>query len=319
MACEFEVCLPAAIADDASGAAMEALDLVNRLEGELSYFREQSIVSEINRRASKEAVEVEPEMFSLLCLALEVSRDTLGAYDISASPLWEAWGFARREGAIPDEANMAAALARVGSQFIELDAARHTIRFLKPGMSINLGSIGKGYAVDRCGRHLLDAGVSHFLVHGGYSSVFAAGNRFGLSNPDDSTSGWSVGLRHPLTNEEGFDEVVLHDRALGTTGSQFQSFRHLGHRYGHVIDPRTGWPAEGVLSATVLAPTAALADALSTAFFVLGPEAAEAYCSAHAGIAGILSCPAAGGSCEVHRMGRAAPDVTVPPAQGPGP
>jgi thiamine biosynthesis lipoprotein len=96
-------------------------------------------------------------------------------------------------------------------------------------------------------------------------------------------------------------EIWLKDRALGTSGAQFQSFRHRGRRYGHILDPRTGWPAEGVLSATVLAPTAALADALSTACYVLGPQAALAYCREQPELAAVIVCPGrGGGGLEIH-------------------
>jgi thiamine biosynthesis lipoprotein len=102
---------------------------------------------------------------------------------------------------------------------------------------------------------------------------------------------WEVGIRHPGQPGRRIGIVRLRDRALGTSGGQFQSFRHRGHRYSHILDPRTGQPAEGVLSATVVAPTAAMADALSTAFFVLGPEASLKYCESHPEIGVILLCP----------------------------
>ncbi len=92
---------------------------------------------------------------------------------------------------------------------------------------------------------------------------------------------WKIGVKDPLRDQRRLGQIELHDRALGTSGAQFQSFRHRGRRYGHILDPRTGWPAEGVLSVTVLAPTAAEADALSTAFYVMGPEAAMDYCRHH--------------------------------------
>ena len=99
---------------------------------------------------------------------------------------------------------------------------------------------------------------------------------------------WKIGVKDPLRDERRLGQVELHDRALGTSGAQFQSFRHRGRRYGHILDPRTGWPAEGVLSVTVLAPTAAEADALSTAFYVMGPEAAMSYCRQHPSIAAMV-------------------------------
>jgi thiamine biosynthesis lipoprotein len=284
---------------------LEALDQVEQLEDQLSVFRPQSELSQINAAAAQRAVEVEPRLFALLQLAMQVSRETGGAYDITAGPLWEAWGFARRAGAVPEKERLDEARSLVGGDLVELDAASRTVRFLKPGVRLNLGSVGKGFAVDRCGETLLRRGIEDFLVHGGNSSVLAHGSS---TPPGDSssarTAGWIVGLRDPLRPQQRLRELRLKHRALGTSGAQFQSFRHRGRRYGHILDPRTGWPAEGVLSATAIAPSAALADILSTAFYVLGPEAAVAYCGKHQEIAAILLCPASrGGGMEVHSAG----------------
>ena len=106
-------------------------------------------------------------------------------------------------------------------------------------------------------------------------------------------------------------QIELHDRALGTSGVQHQSFRHRGRRYGHILDPRTGWPAEGVLSVSVLAPTAAEADALSTAFYVLGPQAAQDYCREHPEVAAIMFTAAEGNRWEMQRWGEGS-DLLVP-------
>ena len=327
MACEFEVCLPAGRfsedrPDHAGGedptdcpahpnadeTALEALDLVDTLEEQMSVFRPTSEISRINLLASQGPVEVEPRLLAILQQAVELSRETDGAYDITAGPLWEAWGFARRAAAVPTEAQIEEARRRVGSQFVELDATRRTIRFLRPGVRLNLGSIGKGYAVDRCVEHLLAHGVADFLVHGGNSSVAARGS----PRPSSERRGWTVGIRDPLYPDRRLGELRLDNRALGTSGSQFQSFRHQGRRYGHILDPRTGWPAQGVLSATVLASTAARADALSTALYVLGPSAALDYCRRHPEIAAVLVCPAAqGDGREIHLAGLG-PDTWTP-------
>ena len=305
MACEFEICLPAVEPSDATDRALEALELVDALEDQLSVFRLSSEISRINLLAAHGPVEVEPRLFDLLGQAMQLYRETQGAYDITAGPLWEAWGFARRAGAIPSPGQLAEAQARVGGQSVQLDPERKTIFFNRPGIKLNLGSIGKGYAVDRCTERLLADGVRDFLLHGGNSSVLAHGCR-DVSTPhapreeerhaerDEYVGGWTVGIRDPLRGGRRLGEIRLQDRALGTSGAQFQSFRHRGKRYGHILDPRTGWPAEGVLSATVLAPTAAWADALSTAFYVLGPAWAEDYCRQHPELAAILICPAAG-------------------------
>ena len=182
-------------------------------------------------------------------------------------------------------------------------------------MRLNLGSIGKGYAVDRAVEHLLAAGVSDFLVHGGQSSVAARGSAVGplkIAAASDqppaartARSPWKIGVKDPLRDERRLGQVELNDRALGTSGAQFQSFRHRGRRYGHILDPRTGWPADGMLSVTVLAPTAAEADALSTAFYVMGPEAAMSYCRHRPAIAAILFASTASNRWEVHHCGLA--------------
>jgi len=298
MAGEFEICLPVAIAGEATAVALEALDLIQALERQLSFFKPDSDISEINRHAADAAVEVEPRLFALLQGAMQLARDSGGAYDLTAAPLWEAWGFARRAGAIPSPDQLAEARTLVGGQWVELDDARKTIRFLRRGVRLNLGSIGKGYAVDRAVEHLLAAGVSDFLVHGGYSSVAARGSAAGAhSGP------WKIGVKDPLRNQRRLGQVELRDRALGTSGSQFQSFRHQGRRYGHILDPRTGRPADGVLSVTVLTPTAAVADALSTAFYVMGPEAAMSYCGNHASIAAMVFAAAAGNRWKLHHHG----------------
>ncbi len=306
MAGEFEICLPVAIAGEATAAALGALDLVQALEAQLSFFRPDSEISAINRRAAEAAVEVEPRLFALLQAAMQLWRDSGGAYDLTAAPLWEAWGFARRAGAIPSPEQLAQAKNLVGGEWVELDETQKTIRFLRPGMRLNLGSIGKGYAVDRAVEHLMQAGVSDFLVHGGYSSVTARGAAETSDEAAAATRGrrpWKIGVKDPLRDERRLGQIELHDRALGTSGAQFQSFRHRGRRYGHILDPRSGWPADGVLSVTVMAPTAAEADALSTAFYVMGPEAALRYCQQHGSIAAIIFAAAGGNRWELRHSG----------------
>ncbi len=299
MACEFEVRFPADQYEHGTGVALKALDLVESLEDQLSYFRPTSEISRINLLAAEEPVKVELGLFDLLRTAAQIHKETEGAYDITAAPLWEAWGFARRAGEIPSDAQLAEARSRVGGQWVELDVAQRTVHFLKPGLRLNLGSIGKGYALDLCAQRLADGGMADFLLHGGQSSVLARG----MQNPEAERP-WEIGIRHPYQPGRRMGVVRLRDRALGTSGGQFQSFRYHGRRFGHILDPRTGWPAEGVLSTTVVAPTAALADALSTAFHVMGPERSLAYCREHPDVGAVLLCPAAyGQEIEIHRAG----------------
>jgi len=291
MACEFEVCLNAGQYERGTQLALEALDLVEILEEQLSYFRATSQLSRINRDAAREPVEVAPRLFELIELALRVGAETGGALDITSTPLWEAWGFSRRAGSVPSEEKLAEALPHVGSELVELDNLQRTVYFRREGVQLNLGSIGKGYALDRCAELLLKAGVRNFLLHGGYSSMLARGAQAVSCAGDTSSPEWRVAIRHPLAPERSLAELRLRDRALSTSGSAAQSFRHQGRRYGHIVDPRTGRPAEGVLSATVVAPTATLAEAFSTAFYVVGPEAAEQYGRQRAELAAIIISP----------------------------
>jgi FAD:protein FMN transferase len=299
MACEFEVLLNAGQYADGTEMAVMALDLVDRLESQLTVFREESEVSRLNRSAFEGEVEVEPRLFELLRLAVEIHGRTAGAYDVTSGPLSRMWGFHRRAGRMPTDAELVETLRRTGSRHLALDPRRGTVRFLVPEMEINLGSIGKGHALDRCAELLESHGLADFLLHGGQSSVLARGSR-GLS----ANEGWWVGLRHPLRPGQRLAEIRLRNRGLATSGTGTQFFIHEGRRYGHLLDPRTGRPAESLLSTTVLAPTAAEADALSTAFYVMGYEPALEYCHAHAGLAAVLVKPGPrAGSVEVGTCG----------------
>ncbi len=318
MACEFEIRFNAGQYENATEAALQSLDLVDRIEDQLSVFRSTSEICRINQTAAAESVPVERELFELLRMALHLHAETDGAFDITSAPLWESWGFARREGRVPDQQSLAEALTRVGSQHLELDAQRKTIRFRQPGIQLNLGSIGKGFALDRCAARLQQMGIDDFLIHGGSSSVLARG---GMAREDNTTQdGWTVGIRHPLRPQQRLAEIRLCDRALATSGSWAQSFVHQGRRLSHLLDPRTGRPAEGVLSATAIAPNATLADGLSTAFFVMGPEAAIEYCRERTEIGVVLACPVRhGGGLELKAAGLGEnewKDLQSPPRNG---
>ena len=291
MASEFQLLFNAGQYPNATEAAMEALDLIETLEEQLSVFRATSEVSRINFLAAEGPITVDPRLFEILQLAQRLYEETGGAYDITSTALWRVWGFARREGRLPTPADLDEARRHVGGQQVELMPENHSVRFRQAGVELNLGSIGKGYALDRAAELLESAGIGDFLIHGGQSSVLARGTRC----DGRSAAGWSVGIQHPLRRGVRLGELTLKDRALGTSGSANQFFRYRGHRYGHIIDPRSGQPAEGVLSSTVLAPSGALADALSTAFFVLGPEKSLEYCQSRPELAAVLVCTVANG------------------------
>ncbi|HYV35896.1 MAG TPA: FAD:protein FMN transferase [Gemmataceae bacterium] len=275
MATGFEIALPFGT-PDALAAAEDALDLVNRLEAQMTVYREDSDISRINRHAAISAMPVEPRLFALLDLARQIHHETDGAYDIAVGALIKTWGFFRRQGRVPTDEERASALEHCGMRHVVLDTDRQTIHFRQRGIELNLGSIGKGYALDRVAERLRTQDNIHSaLLHGGSSSVL------GVGMPPGQQRGWPVGLGHPTDMNKRLGVVWLKDRALGTSSVTFQHLRHNGRKLGHILDPRTGWPAEQLASASAVAPTAAQADALATAFFVLGVEQTRVYCQKH--------------------------------------
>ena len=161
------------------------------------------------------------------------------------------------------------------------DTANRCVRFLRQGVELNLGGIGKGYALDRAAKMLREHEIDDWLLHGGHSSLLAKGDHHGQG-------GWPVGIGNPLFTSQRLGTILLREGAMSTSGSNIQYFRHLGRRYGHIVDPRTGWPADALLSVTVLAPTSAQADALSTAFFIMGVEKTRNCCDNLPGVGAIL-------------------------------
>lgn len=271
MACRFEVVLNAGEVANATEIAVDALDLVERIESRITVYRDSSELARLNALAAEGWQPVAADLFALLLHARDLSARTGGAFDCASGALTRAWGFLERRGRVPGPDDLAAARARSGLGLVEFDEPGSRVRFTRPGVELNLGAIGKGWAIDRAVGALRMAGVPSGLVHGGQSSVRALGVQ-GPALP--GRRGWPVGLRHPLRPGQRLATIALDDRALGTSGSGTQFFVDRGRKLGHILDPRTGEPAAaGVIAATVVAPEAADADALSTALYVLGAEA----------------------------------------------
>jgi thiamine biosynthesis lipoprotein len=175
-------------------------------------------------------------------------------------------------------------MAASGMRHVRLDAERRTVAFDVEGLGINLGSIGKGYAIDHAVRLLeKEHGVTTALMQGGSSSLLA------LGAPSGMPLGWRVGIENPLDRTQRLATVRLRDRALGTASAADQYFEVDGRRYGHILDPRTGVPAEtDVISASAIARDAATADALATAFFVAGLDKTARFCQDHRDIGAVL-------------------------------
>ena len=244
--------------------AIEAvLAEMRHIDADMSTYKSDSEVSRVNARAAKEPVKVSQELFDLLETALEYSRITDGAFDITYASVGFMYDFrARRH---PTDQQIAAALPAVNYHHLLLDRAHRTVRFTQPGVRIDLGGIAKGYSVDRGIEILKRRGIRHALVSAGGDSRII-GDRFGKP--------WIVGIRHPDRKDEVILRIPLVDTAISTSGDYERYFDENGVRYHHIIDPRTGHSASAVRSATVLAPTATRTDGLSKTAFVLGAEEA---------------------------------------------
>ncbi|HEU4891901.1 MAG TPA: FAD:protein FMN transferase [Vicinamibacterales bacterium] len=279
MACRFEITL-AAVDGGFVPAAVRALDEVDRLEQELSVFIPTSAISGVNRDAASGPVAVPAYVAELLTHCGRVHRDTEGAFDVTTTPLSRCWGFLRREARVPQLELIEDARRRVGFDAVHVSADPPSVAFTRPGIEVSLGAVGKGYALD-CARSVLcAAGVRHALLSAGGSSIVALGGR---------GDGWVVDIVSPLRPGRPIATLLVRNAALGTSGAGEQFVVQDGRRYGHVIDPRTGWPVDGTLSASVVTSDAARADALSTAFLVGGLDLARRYCSEHPDVLALIT------------------------------
>jgi thiamine biosynthesis lipoprotein len=281
MATRFELVLYGEDAGHLRAAGEEALSEIARLEAQLSLYRPESEISALNARAADGPVPVDPRLFALLARAGQLSEATEGAFDITVAPLMRCWGFMGGAGRLPSEEEIAAARERVGMRHVLLDAENFTVQFERPGMMLDLGAIGKGYAVDRAIRLLRDNGITRALLHGGTSTVY------GLGAPPEAEA-WTIAIRRPFATdpEDHLTHSSLRDTALSVSAPHGKAFEADGRRYGHVLDPRTGRPAESALLAAVVTESAIDSDALSTALLTLGtdglPLLAALYPDAHA-------------------------------------
>ena len=245
-----------------------AFEEIERLEETLSKFRPSSEICRINRLAATQAITTDPEVFSLIEQSCAYAEQTGGAFDITVGPLMRTWGFFRAEGHFPNAQELNAAKERTGFDKVLLDRATRTIHFAGPGMELDLGAIGKGYAVDRTVEILCEVGVTAALVVAGSSTVYALG-------APPAEKGWKIHVPDPLDRARKISTVQLRDQAISTSGSYERFFELDGRRYCHVMDPRTGMPVEGVLQATLIGNGGAMTDALSNALFVLGGRGEE--------------------------------------------
>ena len=249
--------------DPAAGqAASDAvLAEMRRVDALMSHYKPESQLSQINQRAAREAVRVDPELVALIQRALALSRLTGGAFDITYASVGYLYDY--REHVRPTDGQVRDGLGAVNWRHVIVDPGASTVRFAREGVRIDLGGIAKGYAVDRAIGILQSMGVAHASVTAGGDSRII-GDRFGRP--------WVVGIRHPDDAGRIIARMPIVDAALSTSGDYERYFDEDGVRYHHIIDPKTGRSAGEVRSVTIIGPDATTTDGLSTSVFVLGPE-----------------------------------------------
>lgn len=251
-----------------AGDAERAGRFFAHVDSAMSNWTESSELARVNRELADGAVVLDPELALVLDTALTVGRESEGAFDVTIEPLVRLWGFLGGPKRVPSHKEIDRVRGGVGQTRLLLDRGTRVLAVAAsadaevPPPRIDLGGIAKGYAVDGAARVLQTRGVLDALVD-------ISGNMYAFGSPPGREF-WSIGIRDPRDRVSYFVRVPLRDRAVSTSAQYEQFVMHEGRRLGHILDPRTGWPVEGVLSVTVLAPSAVLADAWSTALFVLG-------------------------------------------------
>ncbi|MCI0537851.1 MAG: FAD:protein FMN transferase, partial [Verrucomicrobiales bacterium] len=262
MATRFELVLHGENGVALRAAGEEALAEIQRLDAQLSLYRPTSEIAHLNALAAERAVRVEPSLFRLLQQAGRLSRETNGGFDITIGPLMRCWGFMGGSGEMADESAVAEARSKVGMNLVELNENDFTVRFSRRGVMLDLGAIGKGYALERAAEILRENGIASALLHGGTSTVCAIG-----APPE--TPAWNIAIANPATHflaaseprenvpseERPLVVVPLKDHALSVSAVWGKSFSSAGRILGHVLDPRTGAPVQQALAAAVIVPS----------------------------------------------------------------
>lgn len=275
----FELVLHGAREAALRAAGEEALEEIEHLEARLSLFRPTSEIARLNRDAARVPVKVSPPVFRLLERARALWVLSGGAFDPTIGPLMRLWGFRDREPAEPSAAALAEARARVGMDKVELDPDNFTVRFKCPGLELDLGAIGKGYAVDCAVQILREAGVTSGLIHGGTSSVYGLGQmpdgrpwKVAVPPPAEAPHPDNTAPASATADGPALAEFTLRDTSLGVSAVSGRVVQAGGRFRGHVLDPRTGEPVQRAHLAAVVLPEALESDALSTALLVLGRD-----------------------------------------------
>lgn len=258
----------------AKKASKAAYNEVKRLEKLLSVTDEDSEIYALNHRFTSDVSE---ETAALIEMALEISRETDGAFDITIYPVSLLWGFITKDYKVPPADKISEALTHCGSENISVSGTHIN---LPEGYMIDLGGIAKGYAAEKVKEKLLGMGIN--------SAIISLGGNVQTIGRKPNREQWKIGIADPF-GKESSESIYTEDSAVVTSGGYQRNFTHEGKTYHHIIDPKTGFPAEsGIASATVICKSGTEADALSTAFFVMGKDKTEQFCSSHDGISAVI-------------------------------
>ena len=259
---------------DESFAAMAEVDRL------MSNYRSDSELSHVNREAARGPVVVSDPLLRVIEAAQRVSADSNGAFDVTVGPLVQLWGFRDKMPHIPTSAELAAVRPLVGYRGLIVDAPHHTIRFVHPGMEIDLGGIAKGFAVEVAANVLRRHGLTGFID--------AGGNQYMLGMPPGKPF-WTVGIKNPDVADRLIGVVDVKGGSVSTSADYANFLVAAGRTYGHLLDPHTLQPSMASLSATIVSEDGTLADAMSKAAFVLGPQQGIALIDATPGMAGVIA------------------------------
>ena len=238
---------------------------ITRIENLISDWKPASQISQVNANAGIGPVQVDPEVFALTERALELSKLTNGAFDISFAAMDRIWKFDGSMTAMPSEEAIKKSVEKVGYKNIILDKKSVTIFLKNKGMKIGFGALGEGYAADKCRDMMLARGIKAGIVNG-------SGDMSTWGKQPDGTD-WIIGINDPVNSGEIFAVIPLEQGAVVTSGSYEKFVNFDGKRYSHIINPATGYPATGLSSVTVFGPSAEKANGFSTSLMVLGKKA----------------------------------------------
>ncbi len=271
----------------ASPQAAIAQAVFRRVDSLMTNWTTISEVARLNREAVTAPTPVHPEVARVVEASLRIWRESDGAFDITVEPLVRAWGFLGGPRRVPSEAEIGEALKHVGAQRLRYDSSSRTLRYANEGVKIDLGGIAKGYAVDVAAESLTAHGVVDALVD-------LSGNMVALGSPAGADH-WRIGIRDPRDRMPHLARLRITGEAISTSGQYEQFVAADGKTYGHILNPRTGRPSEGLISVTVVAPTALEADGWDTPLFVLGPSRARRKAKALDHVAAVLIQPGEAG------------------------